>query len=213
MGDDAEAWLTSLKLCISETVAMRHPHPMKHIARMLVDPGFQESLSLPTAKYVQRHNLEERITNALGVAGFEAGQAVPSDMSRRLSELLLADAKAAEAGADPESKAIAKAEAPAKTASKAKAAAKPMKPMTPTAQATAEALTIRLLESLAAKEERVSRPILSLSERRRSGQRGMSRLRPQPWGWRRARPHRRRSLPRRPKRARRRRRPTSSRRE
>ena len=40
---------------------------------------------------------------------------------------------------------------------------------------TATALTIRLLESLAAKEERVSRPILSHSERRRSGQRGMSR--------------------------------------
>ena len=60
-------------------------------------------------------------------------------------------------------------------ASKVKAAAKPMAPMTPTAQATAEALTIRLLESLAAKEERVSLPILSNLERRRSGRRGMSR--------------------------------------
>ena len=105
MGEDAEAWLTSLKLCISETVVMRHPHPMEHIARMLVDPSFQESLGLPTAEYVQRHNLEERITNALGVAGFEVGQVVPSDMSRRLSELLLADAKSAEAGADPKQQA------------------------------------------------------------------------------------------------------------
>ena len=165
---DAEPWLTKLKVCISETVAMRHPNPMEHIARMLVDPSFQESLGLSTAEYVQRHDLEQRITNALGVAGFEAGQVVPSDMSRRLSELLLADAMAAEAGADPESKAVAKAEAHAKTASKAKAAAKPMKPMSPTAQATAEALTIRLLESLAAKEERVSQPILSNSERQRS---------------------------------------------
>ena len=92
MGDDAEAWLTSLKLCISETVAMRHPHPMEHIARMLVDPSFQESLGLPTAEYVQRHDLEQRITNALGVAGFKAGDAVPSDMSSRLSAQLLADA-------------------------------------------------------------------------------------------------------------------------
>ena len=129
MGEDAEAWLTSLKLCISETVAMRHPHPMEHIARMLVDPSFQESLGLPTAEYVQRHNLEERITNALGVAGFEAGQVVPSDMSRRLSELLLADAKAAEAGADPEGKAVAKADAHARTASNAKAAAMSMAPL------------------------------------------------------------------------------------
>ena len=39
----------------------------------------------------------------------------------------------------------------------------------------ATALTVRLLESLAAKEERVALPILSNSERRRSGQRGMSR--------------------------------------
>ena len=37
------------------------------------------------------------------------------------------------------------------------------------------ALTIRLLESLAAKEERVALPILSNAERRRSGRRGMSR--------------------------------------
>ena len=43
-----------------------------------------------------------------------------------------------------------------------------MAPMAPTAQAAAKALTIRLLESLAAKEERVSQPILSNSERQRS---------------------------------------------
>ena len=55
------------------------------------------------------------------------------------------------------------------------AAAKPMAPMTPTAQATAEARTVRLLESLAAKEERVDLPVLSNEERRRSGQRGMTR--------------------------------------
>ena len=78
--------------------------------------------------------------------------------------------------ASKDKEALAEAEAEAEAhASKAKAAAKPMKPMSPTAQATAEALTIRLLESLAAKEERVSRPILSSSERQRSGQRGMSR--------------------------------------
>eukprot|EP00964_Phaeocystis_antarctica_P107486 scaffold72196_cov59-Phaeocystis_antarctica.AAC.1 len=71
-----------------------------------------------------------------------------------------------------EKAAAAKAEA---AAAKAEAAAKVLAAMTPTAQATAEALTIRLLESLAAKEERVSRPTLSRSERRRSGQRGMSR--------------------------------------
>ena len=102
MGEDAESWLTSLKTCISETVAMRHPHPMEHIARMLVDPSFQESLGLPTAEYVQRHDLEQRITNALGVAGFKAGDAVPSDMSSRLSAQLLADAKAPPAAAHPE---------------------------------------------------------------------------------------------------------------
>ena len=39
------------------------------------------------------------------------------------------------------------------------AAAKPLAPMTPTAQAAAQALTVRLLESLAAKEERVERPV------------------------------------------------------
>ena len=47
--------------------------------------------------------------------------------------------------------------------------------MTPTARAAAQARTVRLLESLAAKEERVDRPALSNSERRRSGQRGMTR--------------------------------------
>ena len=70
---------------------MRHPHPMEQIARMLVDPNFQESLGLPTAEYVKRHNLEERITNALGVAGFTPGQPVPPDMAKRLSQQLLAD--------------------------------------------------------------------------------------------------------------------------
>ena len=48
-------------------------------------------------------------------------------------------------------------------------------PMAPTAQAAAEARTVRLLESLAAKEERVEQPVLSNSERLRSGQRGMTR--------------------------------------
>ena len=55
------------------------------------------------------------------------------------------------------------------------AAAKPMAPMTPEAQAAAQARTVRLLESLAAKEERVERPVLSNAKRRRSGQRGMTR--------------------------------------
>ena len=80
-------------LCISETVSMRHPRPMEHIATMLLDPSFEESLSLPTAEYVRQHDLEQRITNALGSAGFVAGQAVPADMSSRLSAQLLADAK------------------------------------------------------------------------------------------------------------------------
>ena len=62
----------NLKMCISETVAMRHPNPMKHIACMLVDPNFQETLD-PTAEYVQRHNLAMRLTNALGQAGFLDG--------------------------------------------------------------------------------------------------------------------------------------------
>ena len=39
----------------------------------------------------------------------------------------------------------------------------------------ATARTVRLLESLAAKEKRVERPVLSNSKRRRSGQRGMTR--------------------------------------
>ena len=39
----------------------------------------------------------------------------------------------------------------------------------------ATARTVRLLESLAAKEERVERPVLPNSERRPSGQRGMTR--------------------------------------
>jgi len=53
--------------------------------------------------------------------------------------------------------------------------AKPLAPLTPTAQAAAQARTVRLLESLAAKEKRVEQPVLSNSERRRSGQRGMTR--------------------------------------
>ena len=93
MSGDAEAWLSKLGLCISETVSMRHPHPMEHIARMLVDPSFQESLGLPTAEYVRRHDLKQRITNALGMVGFNAGEAVPADMSSRLSAQLIADAK------------------------------------------------------------------------------------------------------------------------
>ena len=48
-------------------------------------------------------------------------------------------------------------------------------PMTPEAQAAAQARTVRLLESLAAKEERVEWPVLPNSKRRRSGQRGMTR--------------------------------------
>ena len=47
--------------------------------------------------------------------------------------------------------------------------------MTPEAQAAAQARTVRLLESLAAKKERVEQPVLPNSERRRSGQRGMTR--------------------------------------
>ena len=73
MSDDGEAWLTKLKLCISETVAMRHPDPMEHIAHMLVNPSFHASLDLSTAEYVQRHDLEQRITKALDVAGFAPG--------------------------------------------------------------------------------------------------------------------------------------------
>jgi hypothetical protein len=55
------------------------------------------------------------------------------------------------------------------------AAAKPLAPMTSEAQAAAQARTVRLLESLAAKEERVEQPVLSNEKRRRSGQRGMTR--------------------------------------
>ena len=102
MSGDAEAWLSKVRLCISETVAMRHPHPMEHIAKILVDPSFEESISLPTAEYVRQHNLKQRITNALGSAGFVAGQAAPADMPKRLSEQLLADAKPQpDAGAPP----------------------------------------------------------------------------------------------------------------
>ena len=52
--------------------------------------------------------------------------------------------------------------------------AKPLAPMTPTALATAEARTVRLLESLAAKKERVELPVLTNEERLRSGQRGIT---------------------------------------
>ena len=104
------------------------------------------------------------VANNLAALAAEAGAAGPAPQQNQ--------DQPAQAVAEPETKALVKAEA---HASKVKAAAKPMAPMTPTAQATAEALTIRLLESLAAKEERVSRPTLSHSERRRSGQRGMSR--------------------------------------
>ena len=53
--------------------------------------------------------------------------------------------------------------------------AKPLAPMTPEAQAAAQALTVRLLESLTTKTERVDLPVQSNEERRRSGQRGMTR--------------------------------------
>ena len=48
-------------------------------------------------------------------------------------------------------------------------------PRPPTHLQAATARTVRLLESLAAKEERVEQPVLSNSERLRSGQRGMTR--------------------------------------
>ena len=48
-------------------------------------------------------------------------------------------------------------------------------PMAPKPQAAAQARTVRLLESLAAKEERIELPVLANSKRRRSGQRGMTR--------------------------------------
>ena len=53
--------------------------------------------------------------------------------------------------------------------------AKSLAPLTPEAQAAAQARTVRLLDSLAAKEERVERPVLPNSKRLRSGQRGMTR--------------------------------------
>ena len=55
------------------------------------------------------------------------------------------------------------------------AAARPLAPLTPEALAAAQARTVRLLESLAAKEERVEQPVLPNKERLRSGQRGMTR--------------------------------------
>ena len=73
-----------------------------------------------------------------------------------------------------EAKGAAKTEAGAKPASKANAAASVdtgvLAVMTPEAQAKAQARTVRLLESLAAKEKRVERPVLPNSKRRRSGQ-------------------------------------------
>ena len=230
--------LENLKMCISETVAMRHPNPMKHIACMLVDRNFQETLD-PMAEYVQRHNLAMRLTNALGQAGFLGGQPEPPDLLKRLHEQLLAGADAPPAAAQREvvappsapptthtevvqadllqalaalnadvqaapteqlsagklralaeqlgqlkadaermadameAKGAAKTAAGAKPASKADASV--LAVMTPEAQAAAQARTLRLLDSLAAKAERVERPVLLNSERRRSGQRGMTR--------------------------------------
>ena len=69
-------------------------------------------------------------------------------------------ADAMEAGAKPASKANAAASADAKV----------LAPMTPAAQSAAQTRTVRLLESLAAKEKRVERPVLPNSKRRRSGQ-------------------------------------------
>ena len=82
--------LENLKMCISETVAMRHPNPMKHIACMLVaaaNPNFQETLD-PAAEYVQRHNLQVRLTAALAQAGYREGQPEPPDLLKRLYEQL-----------------------------------------------------------------------------------------------------------------------------
>ena len=132
MGDDVEAWLTSLKVCISETVAMRHPHPMAHIARMLGDPSSQESI----ADYVQQHRLEDRITNALSVAGFKAGQPLPSDMTRRLSEQLLADAKAV---VRPEMDEASRSNAAAPSAAPSAPAATPSSEVAPATTTPAEA--------------------------------------------------------------------------
>ena len=89
MSDADAEWFEVLKVCIKETVAMRHPRPLEHIALMLVDPSFKGSLSLPTADYVQQHNIEEHITSALEVAGFDPGRAVPPGMLSRLSDELL----------------------------------------------------------------------------------------------------------------------------
>ena len=81
-GRTEAACLENLKMCISETVAMRHPNPMKHIACMLVavaNPNFQETLD-PTVEYVQRHNLQVRLTAALAQAGYLEGQPEPPDL-------------------------------------------------------------------------------------------------------------------------------------
>lgn len=80
-------WMEHIKVCMEETVLMRHPYPLEHIARMLVDPSFQESRSLSTADYVQQHNIEEQMTSAINQA-FTPGQPAPSDVLSRLSDLL-----------------------------------------------------------------------------------------------------------------------------
>ena len=103
-GRTEAACLEKLKMCISETVAMRHPNPMKHIACMLVavaNPNFQETLD-PTAEYVQRHNLQVRLTAALAQAGYLEGQPEPPDLLKRLYEQLLAGADAPPAAAHRE---------------------------------------------------------------------------------------------------------------
>ena len=103
-GRTEAACLENLKMCISETVAMRHPNPMKHIACMLVavaNPNFQETLD-PTAEYVQRHNLQVRLTAVLAQAGYREGQPEPPDLLNRLYEQLLAGADAPPAAAHRE---------------------------------------------------------------------------------------------------------------
>ena len=101
IGHTEAACLENLKMCISKTVAMRHPNPMEHIARMLVDPNFQDTLD-PPDEYVRRHDLEERLTKALGLAGFPAGQPEPPDLLKRLYEQILAGADTPPAAAHRE---------------------------------------------------------------------------------------------------------------
>jgi len=84
---ETASWLGHVKVCIDETVLMRHPRPIEHIARMLVDPSFQESWSLSTEDYLQQHNIEEQMTSAMNLA-VPPGQPVPLDVLSRLSDLL-----------------------------------------------------------------------------------------------------------------------------